>query len=118
MDALGLGISGIDLAMASIVYSGYVASQNAATISIDWDVGVLCGAGHWQYVYIGSPILFIAGSTVRVPVVPLTGDAISEHSSYLIFTVNSKKQSFTVASNLSTRDGEWPTVSFYLMKYN
>ena len=118
MDALGLDTRGISLGMASVVYSGYVTGQTTATVSVDWDIGVLCGAGHQQYAYIGSPILFVAGSTIRANIVPLSGDMNSVNTEYIIFSVNSNKQSFTVQSSLV--DGKYgtPAVSFYLAKYD
>lgn len=118
MDALGLGTPGIGLSMASVVYSGYVTSQTAPTVSVDWDIGVLCGAGHWRYAYIGSPIPFIADSTIRMHIAPLSGDTNAAGTEYLIFSASSNKQSFTVNSSLASESGEAPTVSFYLAKYN
>lgn len=118
MDALGLGMPGISLGMASVVYSGYVAAQTAATVSVDWDIGVLCGAGHQQYAYIGSPILFVAGSTIRVNIVPLSGDLNSVNTAYIIFSVNSNKQSFEVNSSFTDDKYGVPAASFYLVKYD
>lgn len=118
MDALGLGMRGISLGMARVVYSGHVAGQTTATVSVDWDIGVLCGAGHQQYAYIGSPILFIAGSTIRVNIVPLSGDMNSVNTQYILFSVNSNKQSFAVNSSLTVDKYGMPAVSFYLAKYD
>lgn len=118
MDALGLGTPGISLGTTSIVYSGYVAGQTAATVSVDWDIGVLCGAAHQQYAYVGSPILFIAGSTIRVNIVPLSGDINSVNTEHIIFSVNSNKQSFAVESSLMSDKYGIPAVSFYLAKYD
>ena len=118
MDALGLGAQGIILGMSRVVYSGYVAGQTAATVSVDWDIGVLCSAGHWRYAYIGSPILFIAGSTIRVHIVPLSGDGTGVDTERLVFSASSNKRSFTIESSLSTEGSDIPSASFYLVKYD
>ena len=118
MDALGLDTPGISLGMASVVYSGYVAGQNATTVSIDWDIGVLCGAGHRKYAYIGSPILFIAGSTIRVHTVPLSGDNTAIDTEYIVFSAGSDRQSFTIDSSMSIESGKISIASFYLAKYD
>lgn len=112
MDALGLGAQGISLGMASVVYSGHVTGQNTATVSVDWDIGVLCGAGHRRYAYIGSPILFIAGSTIRVHIVPLSGDSNAIDTERLVFSVSANKRSFTIESSISAENSDIPTASF------